>query len=240
MTIHFVQLTPVLYMRVIIYCGSSHWALSYCILKFVKQFLLRYMWNDGNYLLWQQIVQLFYQDVENGLKLMPRLTYYCIKLNSYSTMRVSLEAQILRSTVADLWSPADLSLFSCRSNKDSSEWRCWVCLNWDVLPRSFRRILWKPKKAWKKKWQPWLEDVWLQQQHHQSTTCRLLSVWEHAWEERQTQIMGQCFKWLRAKEKETMINLYISQIYFILQTVRGGGGLLVPTPTFSQGWCFIV
>ena len=29
------------------------------------------MWNDGNYVLWQHIVQLFYQDVENGLKLMP-------------------------------------------------------------------------------------------------------------------------------------------------------------------------
>ena len=58
------------------------------------------MWNDGNYVLWQHIVQLFYQDVENGLKLMPRLTYDHIKLNSYSTMRVSLAAQILSSTVA--------------------------------------------------------------------------------------------------------------------------------------------
>lgn len=60
----------------------------------------RYMWNDGNHLLWQHIVQLYYQDVENGLKLMPRLTYDHIKLNSYSTMRVSLAAQILSSTVA--------------------------------------------------------------------------------------------------------------------------------------------
>ena len=58
------------------------------------------MWNDGNHLLWQHIVQLYYQDVENGLKLMPRLTYDHIKLNSYSTMRVSLAAQILSFTVA--------------------------------------------------------------------------------------------------------------------------------------------
>jgi len=58
------------------------------------------MWNDGHYVLWQHIVQLFYQDVENGLKLMPRLTYDHIKLNSYSTMRVSLAAQVLSSTVA--------------------------------------------------------------------------------------------------------------------------------------------
>ena len=53
------------------------------------------MWNDRNYVLWQHIVQLFYQDVENGLKLMPRLTYDHIKLNSYSTMRESLAAQQL-------------------------------------------------------------------------------------------------------------------------------------------------
>ena len=39
------------------------------------------------------MVQLFYKDVENGLKLMPRLTYDHIKLKSYSTMGVSLAAQ---------------------------------------------------------------------------------------------------------------------------------------------------
>ena len=61
------------------------------------------MWNNGHYVLWQHIVQLFYQDVENGLKLMPRLTYDHIKLNSYSTMRVSLAAQVLSSTVAAVW-----------------------------------------------------------------------------------------------------------------------------------------
>ena len=66
----------------------------------MKQFLLRYMWNDGNYVLWQHVVQLFYQDVENGLKLMLRLTYDHIKLNSYSSMLASLAAQILSSTVA--------------------------------------------------------------------------------------------------------------------------------------------
>lgn len=60
----------------------------------------RYMWNDRNYVQWQHIVQLFYQDVENGLKLMLRLTYDHIKLNSYSTMRESLAAQILSATVA--------------------------------------------------------------------------------------------------------------------------------------------
>ena len=58
------------------------------------------MWNNGSYVLWQHIAQLYYQDAENGLKLMPRLTYDHIKLNSYSTMRVSLAAQVLSATVA--------------------------------------------------------------------------------------------------------------------------------------------
>ena len=58
------------------------------------------MWNDGHYLLWQHIVQLFYQDVENGLKLLPRLTFDHIKLTSYSTMRVNLAAQVLSTSVA--------------------------------------------------------------------------------------------------------------------------------------------
>ncbi|KAK3720685.1 hypothetical protein QZH41_003450 [Actinostola sp. cb2023] len=56
----------------------------------------RYMWNDGNYILWQHIVQLFYQDSESGLKLLPRITYDHIKLNSYYTMRVNLAAQPAR------------------------------------------------------------------------------------------------------------------------------------------------
>lgn len=121
--------------------------------------------------------------------------------------------------LADVRRPADLSLFSCRGNKVSSEWRYGVCLNWEVLPRSLRRILWKPKKAGKKKWQPWHEDIWLQQQYHQSTMCRLLSVWKHAWKERQRQIMGQCFKWPSAKEEKTMITLYKRQFYITAKSL---------------------
>jgi hypothetical protein len=58
------------------------------------------MWNNGQYVLWQHIAQLFYQDAENGLKLLPRITYDHIKLNSYSTMRVNLAAQVLSASVA--------------------------------------------------------------------------------------------------------------------------------------------
>lgn len=55
------------------------------------------MWNDGHYLLWQHIAQLFYQDVENGLKLLPRLTF---DHTSYSTVRVNVAAQVMSVSVA--------------------------------------------------------------------------------------------------------------------------------------------
>ena len=38
------------------------------------------MWDGGHYVLWQHIVQMFYQDLESGLKLLPRITADHIKL----------------------------------------------------------------------------------------------------------------------------------------------------------------
>jgi len=57
------------------------------------------MWNDGKYVLWQHITALYY-DIDNGLKLLPRLTYEHINLNAYSVMRVNLPAQVLSASVA--------------------------------------------------------------------------------------------------------------------------------------------
>lgn len=62
----------------------------------------RYMWNGGLYVLWQHISAMFFQDVDNGLKLLPRLTYDHIHLNSYSVMRVNLAAQVLSASVASV------------------------------------------------------------------------------------------------------------------------------------------
>ena len=53
------------------------------------------MWNDGKYVLWQHITALYYEDVDNGLRLLPRLTYEHINLNAYSVMQVNLAAQVL-------------------------------------------------------------------------------------------------------------------------------------------------
>lgn len=60
----------------------------------------RYMWNDVSFILWQHITQIFYQDIDNGLKLLPKLTYDHINLNSYSIMRVNLAAQVLSASAA--------------------------------------------------------------------------------------------------------------------------------------------
>lgn len=71
-----------------------------CLLHSDSGTCTRYMWNDGSFILWQHITQIFYQDTDNGLKLPPKLTYDHINLNSYSIMRVNLAAQVLSASVA--------------------------------------------------------------------------------------------------------------------------------------------
>ena len=62
----------------------------------------RYMWNDGLYVLWQHIAEMFYQDADNGLKLLPKLTFEHVNLTAYSVMRVNLAAQVLSASVASV------------------------------------------------------------------------------------------------------------------------------------------
>ena len=58
------------------------------------------MWSGGHYVLWQHITSMFYQDLDSGLKLLPRLSYEHINLTAYSVMRVNLAAQVLSTSVA--------------------------------------------------------------------------------------------------------------------------------------------
>ena len=69
-----------------------------CLLHSGSGTCTRYMWNDGLFILWQHITQLYYQDIDNGL--LPKLTYDHINLSSYSIMRVDLAAQVLSASVA--------------------------------------------------------------------------------------------------------------------------------------------
>ena len=60
----------------------------------------RYMWNNGKYLLWQHIVDVYKHDLDNGLHMLQKLSADHILLNSYSVMRVKLAVQVLSDSVA--------------------------------------------------------------------------------------------------------------------------------------------
>ena len=60
------------------------------------------LWNNGSFILWSHISHLYYEDLECGLKLMPKPTNDHINLTPYSMMRVHLAVQILSATVANV------------------------------------------------------------------------------------------------------------------------------------------
>ena len=59
-----------------------------------------YMWNVGMFLLWNHIVDIFYEDQECGIHILPKLCMEHIKLTPYSTINVKLAAQVLSYTVS--------------------------------------------------------------------------------------------------------------------------------------------
>jgi hypothetical protein len=59
----------------------------------------RYMWNNNFYILWSHVSQLYYEDLESGLKLVNKLTSDHVNLTPFSKMRVRLAAQVLSETV---------------------------------------------------------------------------------------------------------------------------------------------
>ena len=60
----------------------------------------RSMWNDGDFLSWNHISKLFYDDLDCGLHLVPKLTNDHINLTSFSVMNVRLAAQVLSESVS--------------------------------------------------------------------------------------------------------------------------------------------
>ncbi|XP_047135769.1 uncharacterized protein LOC124812779 [Hydra vulgaris] len=62
----------------------------------------RLMWNNGFFLLWSHIQQIFEEQLESGLKFVPKLTNDHIHLTPYSAMKVSLAAQVLSETVGSV------------------------------------------------------------------------------------------------------------------------------------------
>ena len=64
----------------------------------------RVMWNDGGFILWNHISEIFYEDQQCGLLLLPKLTNEHIKLTPFSVMNVRLAAQVLSSSVSTVLS----------------------------------------------------------------------------------------------------------------------------------------
>ena len=60
----------------------------------------RLMCKDGYFLLWNHIRQLFKEDLECGLHLVPKITSEHINLSPFSVMNVRLAAQVLSSSVS--------------------------------------------------------------------------------------------------------------------------------------------
>ena len=60
----------------------------------------RFMWNNGSYLLFRHIANLFYRDKALPLHSLPKLTLDHIVLTSYSKMKVKLAIQVLSKSVA--------------------------------------------------------------------------------------------------------------------------------------------
>lgn len=59
----------------------------------------RRMWIDGMEILWSHITSLYYENLEFGLSLVPKLSNNHINLTSYSVMNVRLAAQVLSESV---------------------------------------------------------------------------------------------------------------------------------------------
>ena len=62
----------------------------------------RYLWNQGEHLLWGHIYSFVQQDINSELRLLPKLSLSHVSLTSFSIMRVDLAAQVLSSTVANV------------------------------------------------------------------------------------------------------------------------------------------
>jgi hypothetical protein len=58
------------------------------------------MWNNGQYLLFRHIADLFYSDQEFAFHTLPKLSLDHIVLTTYSKMKVKLATQVLSRSLA--------------------------------------------------------------------------------------------------------------------------------------------
>ena len=60
----------------------------------------RHLWNDGNDIIWYHFIKIVQHDMNNALKLLPKLTLAHVNLTPYSKMNVRLATQILSESVS--------------------------------------------------------------------------------------------------------------------------------------------
>ena len=97
----------------------------------------RSMWNDGKYLSWNDISKLFYDDIDCGLYITPKLTNDHISLTPFSVMNVKLAVQVLSNSVSKalrLYGPPEAlgtsiycemfdNFFDCTNVRNNEEWK---------------------------------------------------------------------------------------------------------------------
>ena len=61
----------------------------------------RSLWNNGKDMTWYHISKIVSDEMNNGLKLIPKLTLEHVQLNSCSIMKVHLARQVLSESVSN-------------------------------------------------------------------------------------------------------------------------------------------
>ena len=95
--------------------------------------------KNGQFILFQHIAQLYYQDIDNGLKLLPKVTYEHINHSSYSIMQVNLAAQVLSSSLAEVLRAFGPPEAAATSKLCEMVDNFFDCLNGRSLPESQKR-----------------------------------------------------------------------------------------------------
>ncbi|XP_065673608.1 uncharacterized protein LOC136090694 [Hydra vulgaris] len=62
----------------------------------------RTLWNRDQSIIWYHIVKIVQDELNNGLKILPKLSYEHVHLNSYSAMSVRYATQVLSASVANV------------------------------------------------------------------------------------------------------------------------------------------
>ena len=60
------------------------------------------MWNDGKQIIWYHLHRIVNDELNFGLKIVPKLSHEHVNLTPYSIMNVRLAAQVLSSTVSNI------------------------------------------------------------------------------------------------------------------------------------------